>query len=88
MTTKTVVLWCDLCPGWQDRDLAASVWLDQNPLVYKLPGNKRFKITVELPCFGGSAEFDGTVTGKVELHEDSQTSDPGGAEAFRGACAP
>ena len=66
MKTKTVELWCDLWPGWQDRDPVA-VFVNGLPPVEKPDGARRVKIIVELPCFGGSAEVDATVAAEVQI---------------------
>jgi len=69
MTTKKIEFWCDLCPGWQDSN-PPSVWLNTTPNSHKLEDTKRIKVTVELPCFGGSAEGDGSVMAISEVVKD------------------
>lgn len=67
MKTKKVEFWCDLWPGWQDySDCALSA--STRPFVNSLSSDahKRVKITVELPCIGGSAEETDAVVGRVE----------------------
>lgn len=66
MTTKKVELWCDLWPGWQDSN-PPSLFVNPTPNYEKHPETKRIKITVELPCFGGTADFDGSVMAKSEI---------------------
>lgn len=65
MKTKIVELWCDLWPGWQDS--GAGVFLMNTPPAEKMPNTKRIKVTVELPCFGGSAEQDSSVIAKSQV---------------------
>jgi hypothetical protein len=66
MKTKTIELWCDIYPGWQDVP-GYSVCLFQQPHGEKPTGCKRIKVLVEMPCFGGSAELDTTVMARSEI---------------------
>ncbi len=69
MTTKKVELWTDLWPGWQDS-LQPALCVCTTPNTTKYPETKRIKITVELPCFGGAAEYDGSVIAKTEIVQE------------------
>lgn len=73
MTTKKIELWCDLWPGWQDSNPTV-VFLSSTPPVDKMPNTKRIKVTVELPCFGGTAEQDGSVIAKTEIVQEGLVS--------------
>jgi hypothetical protein len=68
MKTKTVHLYCDIWPGWQDGyDPKIGVDATSNPqptLWHK--DARRIKITVELPCFGGRHHVDWETTAKCE----------------------
>lgn len=66
MKTKKIELWVDIYPGWQDM-AAPALFPTPSPNPYKLEGSKRVKITVELPCFGGSAEQDFQVGSMTEV---------------------
>lgn len=66
MKTKVIELWVDLYPGWQDSN-PPCVFLNTTPATDKSPSTKRIKVTVELPCFGGTADQDGSVIAKSEL---------------------
>lgn len=39
-----------------------------------MPNTKRIKVTVELPCFGGTAEQDGSVIAKTEIVQEGLVS--------------
>ena len=67
MTTKKVEYYITLPSGWQDNDQFCP-WLNPvgtmlSPL---LEDEKRFKVIVELPCFGGSCDISGTVEASSE----------------------
>ncbi len=67
MKTKRVEFYCDLYPGWQDgNNVSLTLYNDAYP-IEKREGNKRIKVVVDLPCFGGSADVDATVEGKAEV---------------------
>lgn len=76
MTTKKVELWCDLYPGWQDAN-SPCVFVCNQPMADKMPNTKRIKITVELPCFGGTAEQDGSVIAKSEIQQEGLVTERG-----------
>ncbi len=67
MKTKRVELYCDLHPGWQDDRTSWCALYTTPPDYDKREGNKRIKVIVDLPCFGGSADVDATVEGKSEV---------------------
>jgi hypothetical protein len=69
MKTKKVEFWCDLFPGWQDVK-PLYVFMNTTPPPLKCSDTKRIKVTVELPCFGGSAEQDGSVIAKSEIMQE------------------
>jgi len=69
MKTKTVEMWCDLWPGWQDSN-QDGICVFSRPLANKQHNTKRIKVIVELPCFGGSAEQDAVVVAKTEVAND------------------
>lgn len=62
--TKTLTYWVDLWPGWQDTP-NPFVPLNQSPNQVKAAGTRRAMITVEMPCYGGSADTDYVVQAKV-----------------------
>jgi len=65
MKTKTVKFHIDLYPGWQDIDM--NLWANTKPSFAELPpGTRRVCISVDLPCFGGTADASKEVQGRVE----------------------
>ncbi len=56
---KQVDLWVDLPPGWQDNplELFPQVMVGR-PMDTKPAGVRRFRVTLFLPCFGGSQLVD------------------------------
>ena len=60
MKTKTVSYIIDLPPGWQDTDVVPYI-MESKFSGTLLSGYRRFKVTVELPCFGGSADIEQTI---------------------------
>lgn len=64
MKTKAVDFFVDLYPGWQDVPgiyLCASTLFGARSEL----GYRRIRITAELPCFGGSEDYDGAVQGSA-----------------------
>lgn len=66
MITKPVEFYIDLWPGWQDQKDLYLVISQQNYLSQLTEGNRRIKVIVQLPCFGGSAAATDATTAKVE----------------------
>ena len=64
MKTKQVEYYVDLYPGWQDWK--EKPWFFTNPNTERSPGVRRYKLIVELPCFGGSEDVSGVVQGEVK----------------------
>lgn len=64
--TKKIELWTDLYPGWQDNK-DYMVFACQTPSNMLHGETRRVKITVDLPCFGGSADMTDAVQSKSEL---------------------
>lgn len=66
---KTVEFFVDLQSGWQDQD-NPHIWIrTQRDLAHAtdpdpFPGSKRFRVLVDLPTFGGSAEAEQTIQAK------------------------
>ena len=60
MKTKKLEYYADLAPGWQDMQYPP-YFMEKSNLGEKLEGYRRVRVIVELPCFGGSADVDGTV---------------------------
>lgn len=57
MKTVTRAFYVDLWPGWQDGDFVPCLF--SHPPRHPVPeGNRRFRIEVPLPAFGGSAEAE------------------------------
>lgn len=65
MKMKTVTYYVDLWPGWQDQEYLPCPTPPPAPAGLT-QGCRRFKITVELPCFGGSAEAEGILGTRSE----------------------
>jgi hypothetical protein len=67
MNAKTIDLYIDLWPGWQDRsNVADAIFINTRPADVLSEGMRRVRVTVELPCFGGSAEVTDVVRGTVK----------------------
>lgn len=67
METKKISYYITLPSGWQDND-QFTPWL--NPvggmLCPLIEGEKRIKVVVELPCFGGSCDVSKTIEASSE----------------------
>ena len=67
MKTKLVALYVDLAPGWQDWPDEMYITLSNHAAPdLLLPGYTRVKVTVELPCIGGTALATVETEGRVE----------------------
>jgi hypothetical protein len=66
MRTRTVELFCELQPGWQD--LATPAVYFSTFIAPRQPGDRtlRVKIIAELPHHGGSADVDATIASTTE----------------------
>ena len=77
--TKIVELYIDLYPSWQDwKDFTPSA---HGPTALSLltTGARRVKISVELPCFGGSADAEKTIHVPAVQVEEVSPSKPSGS---------
>ena len=66
MKTKTLTYYVDLMAGWQDMPFQPC--MSDTPMINnKIEGDKRVKVTVELPVFGGSADLDMSIDSVTEI---------------------
>ena len=67
MITKTITRYTHLSAGWQDKsDGYIGLYASPADLGAKAPGERLVRVTLHLPCFGGSADaIDGTARAEV-----------------------
>ena len=62
MKTKKISYYITLHSGWQDNNEFFPCLDPSGGILHPLiEGEKRIKVIVELPCFGGSCDISGTV---------------------------
>jgi hypothetical protein len=76
--TKTIKLYGDAPDGWQDFPTCWDFFFNSSPrLDPPSPGWRRFEITVEIPCYGGSAaaseKINAVVTNENQNHTQNET---------------